>query len=236
MAGTVVIKSYRNGLSVHMDPDADMEVIKQDLADKFRESASFFKDANVAISFEDRQIDSQTERELVNIITSSSNVRVACVAGHNKLTQAMLENALGGLEFKSEVQKDSSVQVYKGTVKDGAIVDVPGSILILGDVYPGTAVIAGGDIYVFGGLFGQAQAGNNGDPERVITALEMNPEKLRIAGIKYHPADKPKWTIKSKSAPQPKMARLQGTDLVMETIDNNFWKRFKFSDDQTLPD
>ncbi|MBQ9333868.1 MAG: hypothetical protein IJS12_05990 [Lachnospiraceae bacterium] len=226
MAGTVVIKSYRNGLSVHMDPDADIEVIKQDLADRFRESASFFKDANVAISFEDRKIDSQTERDLVNIITASSNVKVACVAGHDKITQTMLENALGGLEYKSEMQKDTSVQVVKGTVKDGAVIDVPGSVLILGDVYPGTTVMAGGDVFVLGGLFGQVLAGNNGDPTRMIVALEMNPEKMRISGIKYHASEKPKWTIKSKSAPQPKMARLQGTDVIVEAIDNNFWKRF----------
>ena len=228
MAGTVVIKSYRNGLSVHMDPDADIEVIKQDLADRFRESASFFKDANVAISFEDRKIDSQTERDLVNIITASSDVKVACVAGHDKITQTMLENALGGLEYKSEMQKDTSVQVVKGTVKDGAVIDVPGSVLILGDVYPGTTVMAGGDVFVLGGLFGQVLAENNGDPTRMIVALEMNPEKMRISGIKYHASEKPKWTIKSKSAPQPKMARLQGTDVIVETIDNNFWKRFNY--------
>ena len=236
MAGSVVVKSYKNGLSVHMDPDADIEQIKADLAEKFTESRSFFRDVTVAISFEDRKIDSQTERDLVNIITSNSDVKVACIAGHDKLTQTMLTNALGALEYKSEIQKDSNVQIIKGTVKDGKVVDVPGSVLILGDVYPGTTVIAGGDIYVMGGLFGQALAGNTGDPDRVITALEMNPEKLRIAGIKYHPSEKPKWTIKNKSVPMPKMARLIGTEVTLETIDNNFWKRFSFTDDQTIQD
>ena len=234
MASSIVIKSYKNGLSVHMDPEADIEQIKEDLAAKFRESASFFKDATVAISFEDREIDSQTERDLVNVITSSSDVKVACVAGHNKLTQAMLINALGDMEYKAEQQKDSSVQIVKGTVKDGRIVDVPGSVLILGDVYPGTNVIAGGDVFVLGGLFGNVSAGNNGDPDRMIAALEMNPEKLRIAGIKYRPVEKMKWTIKSKNAPAPKMARLIGTDVVLETIDSNFWKRFSFKDDKTI--
>ncbi|MCR5510276.1 MAG: septum site-determining protein MinC [Lachnospiraceae bacterium] len=236
MASSIVIKSYKNGLSVHMDPEADIETIKADLAAKFRESASFFKDATVAISFEDREIDSQTECDLVNVITSSSDVKVACVAGHNKLTQAMLLNALGELEYKSEKQKDSNVQIIKGTVKDGHIVDVPGSVLILGDVYPGTNVIAGGDVFVLGGLFGNVCAGNNGDPDRMIAALEMNPEKMRIAGIKYRPAEKVKWTIKSKNAPAPKLARLIGTDVVLETIDSNFWKRFSFKDDKTIQD
>ena len=87
---------------------------------------------------------------------------------------------------------------------------------------------------MLGGLFGNVSAGNNGDPDRMIAALEMNPEKLRIAGIKYRPVEKMKWTIKSKNAPAPKMARLIGTDVVLETIDSNFWKRFSFKDDKTI--
>ncbi len=230
MASSIVVKSYKSGLSVHMDPEADIETIKEDLAAKFRESASFFKDATVVISFEDREIDSQTERDLVNIITSSSDVKVACIAGHNKLTQAMLTNALNELEYKSDVQKDSNVQIIKETIKDGKVVDVPGSILILGDVYPGATVIAGGDIYVYGGLYGQACAGNNGDTDRIITAIDMNPEKMRIAHVKYKPAEKPKWTIKSKSVPQPKMAHLVDEAIVLDTIDNNFWKKYHLND------
>ncbi|MCR5595016.1 MAG: septum site-determining protein MinC [Lachnospiraceae bacterium] len=228
MAGSVVIKSYKDGLSIHMDPDADMDTIKADLAARFKESASFFKDATVAVSFEDREIDSLTERELINIITSSSQVKVACVAGKNKLTQAMLINALNEVEYKSATQIDSSVQVIPNTIKDGQVVDVPGSVLILGDVYSGTTVIAGGDIYVLGSLQGQAHAGNNGDPDRVIVALDMNPEKMRISGIKYHPVDKPKWSIKKNNVITPKMARIEGTELITEVIDSGFWKRFYY--------
>ncbi len=226
MAGSVIIKSYNRGLSIHMDPEASMEEIQADLKAKLEESAAFFRDATVAISFEDRELDSQTERDLVNIITSSSSIKVACIAGKNKLTQDMLANAMGELEFRSELGRNVSVQVLKETVKDGRIVDVPGSILILGDVYPGCAVVASGDIYVFGALLGQAFAGNTGDVTRVIAALDMNPEKLRIAGIKYKPAEKPKWTIKSKQNASPKLAHLDGTDIVFSPIDGNFWKRY----------
>jgi septum formation inhibitor MinC len=79
---------------------------------------------------------------------------------------------------------------------------------------------------VFGALLGQAFAGNTGDVTRVIAALDMNPEKLRIAGIKYKPAEKPKWTIKSKQNASPKLAHLDGTDIVFSPIDGNFWKRY----------
>lgn len=229
MASSVVIKSYTKGLSIHIDPEVDLDTVKKDLADRFSEAAGFFKDATMAISFEDRELDSQTERDLVNIITSNSQVKVACIAGKNKITQQMLMNALNQLEYKSEVKKDS-VQIFRGPVKDGRVIDVPGDILIVGDVYPGASVIATGDIYIYGGLYGQAYAGNNGDTVNVIAALDMNPEKLRIAGIRYKSVEKPKWSIKNKQTPQPKCARLVGSDIVMEVIDGKYWNNY-FEDD-----
>ncbi|MBQ8946897.1 MAG: septum site-determining protein MinC [Lachnospiraceae bacterium] len=225
---TIIIKSYNGGLCIHMDPEADIEQIKADLSAKLTESAAFFKDATVAISFEGRDIDSQTEIDLINVITSSSSLKVACVAGKNKLTQELIINALNEVEYKSESNIDTSVQIVRGTVKDSTIVDVPGSLLILGDVYPGSSVIAGGDIYVLGALRGQAYAGNNGDPDRCICALDMNPEKLRIAGIRYKPDIKPKWTLKSKNTAVPKMARLVDTEITFSTIDANFWKNYTY--------
>jgi len=225
MASSVVIKSYNKGLSIHMDPDVDIEVIKKDLADRFAESASFFKDAKMAISFEDRELDSQTERDLVNIITANSQVNVACIAGKNKITQQLLLNALNQLEYKSEMRKDA-VQIVRGPVKDGRVIDIPGDLLIVGDVYPGASVIATGDIFIYGGLYGQAYAGNSGEITNVVAALDMNPEKLRVAGIRYKSAEKPKWSIKNKQIPQPKCARLVGSEIVMDVIDGKYWNKF----------
>lgn len=226
MNSSVLLKSYTKGISIHLDPEADIDLIKKDLAERFHESAAFFKDASMAISFEDRILDSQTERELVNIITANSQVKVMCVAGKDKLTQTMITNAINQLEYKSEIQKDVSVQILSESVKDGRVVEVPGSILILGDVYPGASVIAGGDIYIYGGLFGQAYAGNDGDINRIILSLDMNAEKLRIAGIKYKPSDKPKWSIKNKQTPIPKCAHLVGSEVIVDAIDNKFWTMF----------
>ena len=226
MAGSsVIIKSYNKGLAIHLDAEADMETIKTDLADRFREAAGFFKDAKMAVSFEDRELDSMTERELVNIILANSQVQITCIAGKNKLTQALLTNALNQVEFKSEVESDA-VRIYRGSLKDGRLMDVPGSILILGDVYPGCSVIATGDIFIYGGLFGQAHAGNSGEENHIVAALDMNPEKLRIAGIKYKSPEKSRWLIKNKQTPVPKAAYLSDGVVCMEPVDKQFWSRF----------
>lgn len=224
MAGSVTIKSYNKGLSVHLDPNEDIETIKKDLADTFMSSASFFKNAQMVISFEDRELNSTLERELVNIIMANSDVQVTCIAGKNKLTQQLITNALKQVEYKNEVQSNV-VEVYTGNLKDGRVIDIAGSILILGDVYPGASVVATGDIYVYGGLFGQAYAGTNGDESKIIASLDMNPEKLRIAGIKYKPTEKPKWSIKNKQVPIPKVAYVNEYSIDVENVSKDFWNK-----------
>jgi len=232
MSNSVIIKSYNKGLAIHLDPNTDIEVIKEDLAKNFSKSAAFFGDATLAITFEDRDLDSQTERDLVNIITSNSNVHITCIAGKNQMTQALLKNALNQLEYKNEVSHNS-VQVHKGSLKDGRVIDVPGSVLILGDVYPGCSVISTGDIYVYGELYGQAYAGNRGDNKNIIAALDMKPEKLRVAGIKYKQQEKPKWTIKNKTTPIPQVAYVENEEIVLSPIDKQFWNQH-FENDKFL--
>jgi len=227
MSNTVLIKSYNKGISIHLDPLADIEIIKEDLAKTFKDAANFYRDAKIVVSFEDRELDSQTERDLVNVITANCQVNIIAIAGKNKLVQQMITNALNQIEYKNEVA-NNAIQVYKGSLKDNQVLDVPGSILILGDVNPGCSVIASGDIYIYGALYGQAHAGSSGDENHVIAALEMNPVKLRIAGIKYKPDEKPKWSIKSKQTVTPKAARLDLStySIVMESVSKQFWNAF----------
>jgi septum site-determining protein MinC len=67
------------------------------------------------------------------------------------------------------------------TVRSGVEIRHPGTIVILGDLNPGGAVIAEGDIFVWGRLRGVAHAGAGGNRECRIMALQMEPTQLRIA-------------------------------------------------------
>ncbi len=56
-------------------------------------------------------------------------------------------------------------------------------MIIDGDVNPGSEIIAGGSIYVWGKLRGTAVAGVDGFEDAVICALDFNPSGMRIANI-----------------------------------------------------
>ena len=57
--------------------------------------------------------------------------------------------------------------------------------MVLGSVYPGSAVISAGNIIILGGLYGEAYAGESGREDCYIVALEMEPERLKIGDFKY---------------------------------------------------
>jgi septum site-determining protein MinC len=67
------------------------------------------------------------------------------------------------------------------TVRSGVEVRHPGTVVLVGDVNPGGAVIAAGDIIIWGRLRGIAHAGSSGNETCLIMALQMNPTQLRIA-------------------------------------------------------
>jgi len=67
------------------------------------------------------------------------------------------------------------------TVRSGVEIRHPGTIVILGDLNPGGAVIADGDILIWGRLRGVAHAGASGNRDCRIMALQMEPTQLRIA-------------------------------------------------------
>lgn len=78
------------------------------------------------------------------------------------------------------------------TVRSGVEIRHPGSVVILGDINPGGAVICQGDILVWGRLRGVAHAGVGGNSNCVIMALQMEPTQLRIANyLARAPQDPP---------------------------------------------
>lgn len=67
------------------------------------------------------------------------------------------------------------------TVRSGVEIRHPGTVIVLGDVNPGSSIIAEGDVLVWGALRGVAQAGAAGNSRCVIMALRLDPTQIRIA-------------------------------------------------------
>ncbi|MBD5488106.1 MAG: septum site-determining protein MinC [Lachnospiraceae bacterium] len=216
MKNPVIIKSFQNGLSIYLDEEMPFAELLNEIAFKFKESAHFFKDASMVISFEGRSLSDQEERQLVNTITANSSLNVMCIMGKNEETNKNFVKALQKVSYHQQALENAG-QFYKGTLKDGQVLETENSLIVLGDVYPGASVISNKDIVVLGGLYGQAYAGGNGEEGHFVVALEMSPEKLKIGDFKYKTSEKQsKWSIKPKI--QPKIAYVKDGRVIMEPI------------------
>ncbi len=69
------------------------------------------------------------------------------------------------------------------TIRSGQSISSDGNIIVIGDVNPGSEIIAKGDITVWGILGGIAHAGSDGNEYARIRALKLNPVQIRIGDI-----------------------------------------------------
>lgn len=216
MKNPVIIKSFQNGLSIYLDEEMPFAELLEEIAFKFKESAHFFKDASMVLSFEGRQLSETEERQIVNTITVNSSLNIVCIMGKNEETNKNFVKALQKLSDHQQAMENAG-QFYKGTLKDGQSLETENSVIVLGDVYPGASIISNKDIVILGGLYGQAYAGGGGAEGHFVVALEMSPEKLKIGDFKYKTSEKQgKWSIKPKI--QPKIAYVVDGRVIMEPI------------------
>lgn len=217
MKNSVIIKSFPSGIVLHLDPELPFDELLLEIGIKFKESSGFFKDAKMALSLKGRKLTEGEEKQIINTISGNSKIEIICLVGEDDETEKTFVKALVRSGHAREEDENSEGQFYKGTLKNGQVLETESSIVILGDVYPGSAIISSRDIIVLGGLYGEAYAGGNGGEGHYVAALEMSPEKLKIGDFKYNTKEKTsKWSIKPKV--QPKIAYVKNDKIVMDSL------------------
>ncbi len=197
---TVVLKSYKDGIRLILDPETDFSDLVKIIGDKFREARQFLGNADVVLALEGRELTDAQEMEILEVITLNCNLKVLCIIGQDERTQKSF------LKAKKQLEKclgdENGCRMFKGSLTDGQSLDIEESVVILGDVNPGCSVRSKGSIIVMGGLYGEAYAGGAAGEREFVTALEMSPEMLIIGGVIYEPSEKPRWGIKPKISPK----------------------------------
>ena len=208
MKDPVLIKSFPNGITLHLDPETPFEDILKEIAFKFSEARNFFGKASIALSIEDRAV---TEPE-----------EIICIVGKDEAANKNFIKALAHVEKKLSGDEDG--QFFKGSLMNREVLETENSIIVLGDVYPGSAVISSRNVIILGGLYGEAYAGGNGCEGAFVAALEMEPERIKIGEYKYKPGRQSKWGIRDKI--QPKIAYVKNKKIIFETLTKDLLSSF----------
>ncbi|MGN0377192.1 MAG: septum site-determining protein MinC, partial [Suilimivivens sp.] len=65
MKNSVIIKSFPNGIVLHLDPEPAFQELLLEVSMKFKESRSFFKDAKMELSIKGRKLTDEEEKQIL---------------------------------------------------------------------------------------------------------------------------------------------------------------------------
>lgn len=204
MGAGVILKSYNGALKLILDPDMPFNELLGQVRDKFYASRNFLGKSSIILDIEGRKLSDIEESLIIDGIHASSDVSVSCLVGKNEADQEHIRKVSGLLNER--LQGSDKCMILQSSVMNKQVIEVDESIVILGDVNPGSEVRSGGNIIVLGGLYGSAYAGYPGDTSCFICAIELEAERLSIGEAEYVPDAKPIWSAVLKSA--PKVARI----------------------------
>jgi septum site-determining protein MinC len=120
-----------------------------------------------------------TELQLKRVYTSRRQTAVAAVTIGYSVEQ---HSPIAHLNPPTEAGHPLDEPLYlQTTLRSGMEIRHAGTVIVLGDVNPGSTVIADGDIMVWGNVRGLVHAGASGNSRCLIMGLRLEPTQIRIA-------------------------------------------------------
>lgn len=206
----VQIKGIREGLLISVRDD-DWSTAKAALQEQIKEQSEFLRGGKLILDVGNHVIRAAELGQLRDMLTEDG-LALWAIISNSQVTQ---QNAqLLGLATRINKPKPErsthtietalsgeEAVLVRRTLRSGYSLEHFGHVVVIGDVNPGSEIIAGGDVVVWGHLRGMVHAGAEGNQDAVVCAMVLAPTQLRIAD---HIATTPK----SPDKPQPEMARI----------------------------
>lgn len=194
----IVIKGTREGITILVENDS-FENLEKALYEKLKKSPDFFTGGKACLKVRKGSLNHEEYLRLKKLLTDFG---------------MKLQEADSPKTYILPKPNRNRVLLLKKTVRSGQKITYGGTIVILGDVNPGSEVIAAGDILVMGKLRGIAHAGVKGDRSAIVAAFRLQPTQLRIADVFSRP---PEGYIEKPQFPE--IARLKDDIILIEPYD-----------------
>ncbi|MBO4695748.1 MAG: septum site-determining protein MinC [Lachnospiraceae bacterium] len=226
MKNTVILKGYKDGISLVLSKDEPFEDILEELEKRIRSSAKFLGSAKMSMRFEGRELSTDEQKEILRVITENSELEIICVIDGNEANEEILKQSMdqviGSLSTKT-------ARMYQGILRSGRRLETENSIVIVGNVEAGAEIVSGGSIIVIGALLGTAFAGTNSNREAFVFAAQMNPERLSIGRFEYDIQPKTEKEMK-KEAKLLKKKGLENCSMIAELVGDTVKMRYVETD------
>lgn len=212
MKSPVNIKGTKSGIIVALDDSIPYDELKEAVREKFSSSASFFGNASVALKYEGRKLTDEEKYEIADLISEASELNIVCITEDDPLIEKRMKQSLND---KLRELDTRTGRFYKGTLRNGQVIDFETSVIVLGDVNAGAQVVSKGSIIVLGSLCGNAFAGAGGNIHAFVAALDMDPTQIRICDSIARSPDK---KSKKKKGSEPQIAFCEDGNIYIESI------------------
>ncbi|WP_035710108.1 septum site-determining protein MinC [Salibacterium aidingense] len=178
----VTIKGTKEGLTIIMDDQCSFEDLKEELREKIAKDKQVFgngPEVEVTVDTGYRYIGEHQKEVLSGLLKDAESIRI----------KEFRSEVISREEAKRQREEEGLTPVTQ-IIRSGQVVSVRGDVLLLGDVNPGGAVEATGNVYILGTLKGTARAGVEGDLEAVVCASVMEPNQISISDVMFYAPDR----------------------------------------------
>ena len=137
MSQSVTIKSNKYGINLILDADMSFDDLIKAVVEKFKESANFFKNAKLAISFEGRHLSDEEQQQIIAAIEENTTIEILCIVESGTEQEAIMKEQVEA--FNEAVQKQCEnvatvsvpEQFYRGTLRSGQVITSESSVTII---------------------------------------------------------------------------------------------------------
>ncbi|MBO4765718.1 MAG: hypothetical protein J5532_00280 [Lachnospiraceae bacterium] len=178
----VVIKGYKDGILLILDPELPFPELLERIRIKFEESAKFLGSAKLALTFSGRTLDIQEQKDVLRVISEVSDLEIICVFDNNESTQDVMKKTVDSVISSLSNQTG---KFFYGSVGEGSHVETENSMVVIGNIERGGSVTCGGSLVVLGAILGSATAGTNGSSDALIFGSLVDAEHLQIVKTVY---------------------------------------------------
>jgi septum site-determining protein MinC len=182
------LKGIGNNLTVLLDPKQPPDDLKEELRRIFDPLKHLSADARIVLDTGDQGGHEELVRELgaflkthykIDTVTEPPRERAAAAAATVATKERWRQKEMEGGLF----HRPSEVLMMTGLVRSGQKITARKHFLLMGDLNPGSEVIASGDILILGSLRGKAIAGHPDNDGALILALDFRPTQIQIGGF-----------------------------------------------------
>ncbi|HZU87494.1 MAG TPA: septum site-determining protein MinC [Anaerolineaceae bacterium] len=218
----VQIKGIRDGLLITLG-NGEWPTLLDALFQHIAEREAFFRGARVALDVGDQILKAAEMGSLREKLSEKGITLWAVLSNSPKTEETARLLGVATRIFSPRPERelrtlntslDESLNaiLVQRTLRSGFKVQSPGHAIVMGDVNPGSEIIAVGNVIVWGRLKGVVHAGAEGDDQATVAALEMIPTQLRIANLVAIPPQQ-------KGKIVPEVARVHHGQIIVEPWD-----------------